>query len=122
MDKQKQLAIEHYKAALMDSMHPLSVMDNLCAGLLSVVEQEFIKESQTTRRDRNRELISILFRKREELEPFEHFIQALKKTDTNHEILAKDILQTYKHDNDAAVLQNISRTSDAEETNYDLQM
>uniref|UniRef100_A0A914VUS3 CARD domain-containing protein n=1 Tax=Plectus sambesii TaxID=2011161 RepID=A0A914VUS3_9BILA len=95
MDREKQKAIEHHNAALMDSMDPLAVMDNLCAGLLSLVEKEFIKESHSTRRDRNRELISILFRKREELEPFEHFVQALKKTDANHEIMAKDILKTY---------------------------
>uniref|UniRef100_A0A914VKJ7 CARD domain-containing protein n=1 Tax=Plectus sambesii TaxID=2011161 RepID=A0A914VKJ7_9BILA len=95
MDREKQKAIEHHNAALMDSMDPLVVMDNLRAGLLSLVEKEFIKESYTTRRERNRELISILLRKREELEPFEGFVEALKKIDDSHAIMAEAILKTY---------------------------
>uniref|UniRef100_A0A914UL99 Uncharacterized protein n=1 Tax=Plectus sambesii TaxID=2011161 RepID=A0A914UL99_9BILA len=95
MDKQKQKAIEHHNAALMDDMDPQAVVNNMFVGLLSLVEKEFIKKSHSTRRDKNRELIFILFRKREELEPFEHFVEALKKTDASHKIIAKAILKTY---------------------------
>uniref|UniRef100_A0A914XRX6 CARD domain-containing protein n=1 Tax=Plectus sambesii TaxID=2011161 RepID=A0A914XRX6_9BILA len=92
-------------------MDPLLVMDHLRAGLLSSAEKESIKESHSTRRDRSRELISILFKKREKLKPFEHFIKALKQTDKNHEIMAKDILKTYKRDHGAAEFEKVSRTS-----------
>uniref|UniRef100_A0A914V7W8 CARD domain-containing protein n=1 Tax=Plectus sambesii TaxID=2011161 RepID=A0A914V7W8_9BILA len=123
MDKMKQKAIEHHNAALMDSMNPLVVMDNLCACLLSVVEKEFINESNLTRRDRNRELLSILFRKREELEPFECFVEALNKTDASHEVMAKAILKTYNYGNGVAVFEKVSRTSlsDDGENKYELQ-
>uniref|UniRef100_A0A914XL10 CARD domain-containing protein n=1 Tax=Plectus sambesii TaxID=2011161 RepID=A0A914XL10_9BILA len=95
MDELKQTAIEDHYADLIKSMNPQLVMDNLRAGLLSSAEKETVEESHSTRRDRNRELISILFRKREDLKPFEGFVQALQKTDANHEIMAKVILKTY---------------------------
>uniref|UniRef100_A0A914UUQ1 CARD domain-containing protein n=1 Tax=Plectus sambesii TaxID=2011161 RepID=A0A914UUQ1_9BILA len=124
MDKLKQTAIERHHADLMKSMDPLFVMDNLHAGLVSMAEKETIKESYLTRRDRNRELISVLIRKREELEPFEHFVEALKKTDASHNIVAKTILKTYKQYKGATGNEIVSRTSltGAEETNYGLQM
>uniref|UniRef100_A0A914UJ96 Uncharacterized protein n=1 Tax=Plectus sambesii TaxID=2011161 RepID=A0A914UJ96_9BILA len=76
-------------------MDPLSVMDHLRAGLLSLEEREIIREALRARRERNRELIAFLFRKREELKPFECFVKALEKTDDNHEAMAKNILRTY---------------------------
>uniref|UniRef100_A0A914X0Z7 CARD domain-containing protein n=1 Tax=Plectus sambesii TaxID=2011161 RepID=A0A914X0Z7_9BILA len=122
MDELKQIAIEDHYADLMKSMDPLFVMDNLRTGLLSMMEKESIKESSSTRRDRSRELISILFRKREDLKPFEALVEALKKTDANHEVMAKDILKTYKHDNGATLFTKVSRNSlsDAGDIEYGL--
>uniref|UniRef100_A0A914VH06 CARD domain-containing protein n=1 Tax=Plectus sambesii TaxID=2011161 RepID=A0A914VH06_9BILA len=99
MDELKQKAIERHFAHLVSNMDPLPVMDHFRAGVLSSTEKDFIKESYSTRRDRNRELLSILYRKRDELEPFECFLEALAKTDTNHEFMAKDILKTYQYAN-----------------------
>uniref|UniRef100_A0A914WT52 CARD domain-containing protein n=1 Tax=Plectus sambesii TaxID=2011161 RepID=A0A914WT52_9BILA len=95
MDKHKQKAIEKHNAALMDSMDPVAVMDYLSTDLLSLADKEFIKESHSTRRYRNRELISILFKKREELEPFERFVKALNETDKSHAAMAEAILKIY---------------------------
>uniref|UniRef100_A0A914XBP5 Caspase recruitment domain-containing protein n=1 Tax=Plectus sambesii TaxID=2011161 RepID=A0A914XBP5_9BILA len=124
MDKQKQKAIEHHNVALINNIDPQAVVDNMFVSLLSLVEKEFIKKSNSTRRDTNCELIFILFRKREELEPFERFVEALKKTDASHKILAKAILKTYKQDKGTTGFETVSRTSltGAEETNYGLQM
>uniref|UniRef100_A0A914WUJ8 CARD domain-containing protein n=1 Tax=Plectus sambesii TaxID=2011161 RepID=A0A914WUJ8_9BILA len=95
MNKSKLKAIEPHNADLVNSMDSVVVMDHLCTDLLSLAEKESIKESYSTRRDRNRELISILYRKREELKPFERFVEALKITDASHAIMAEAILKTY---------------------------
>uniref|UniRef100_A0A914VU09 CARD domain-containing protein n=1 Tax=Plectus sambesii TaxID=2011161 RepID=A0A914VU09_9BILA len=123
MDKQKRKAIEHHNADLMESMDPHAVLDNLRARFLSPSEKESILEPYTRRRDKNRELISILFRKREELKPFEGFVEALKQTDASHAIMADAILKTHKYDNDAA-LAKVPRTSPlaAGENEYGLQI
>uniref|UniRef100_A0A914XQ67 CARD domain-containing protein n=1 Tax=Plectus sambesii TaxID=2011161 RepID=A0A914XQ67_9BILA len=105
-------------------MDSLAVTDNLRAGLLTLLEKKSIKESNSPRRDRNRELISILFRKREDLKPFEGFLEALKKTDASHAIMAEAILKTYKYGIGATALEKVTYTtlSPIEETKYDLQM
>uniref|UniRef100_A0A914VKD5 CARD domain-containing protein n=1 Tax=Plectus sambesii TaxID=2011161 RepID=A0A914VKD5_9BILA len=123
MDKQKQKAIERHNAALIDSMDPLTVMDRLCADIISSAEKECIKESSSIRRDRNRELIATLFRKQEELEPFESFVEALKEIDASHQILAEAILKAYKYDNGATEFEKVPKMSpsDVGETKYDLQ-
>uniref|UniRef100_A0A914WTA0 CARD domain-containing protein n=1 Tax=Plectus sambesii TaxID=2011161 RepID=A0A914WTA0_9BILA len=94
MDELKQEAIKSYYAELVECMDPLRVMDRL-AKLLSLEDMELIRESHSTYQERNRKLISILLRKREEREPFERFVEALKRTDASHENMAEAILKTY---------------------------
>uniref|UniRef100_A0A914VXC0 CARD domain-containing protein n=1 Tax=Plectus sambesii TaxID=2011161 RepID=A0A914VXC0_9BILA len=94
MDELKQKAIRHHYADLVDSINSLRVMDYL-ANLLSSEEMDSIRKSQLTPQDRTRELIAILFRKNEQLRPFERFIIALEETDINHRAMAKAILKTY---------------------------
>uniref|UniRef100_A0A914XKQ1 CARD domain-containing protein n=1 Tax=Plectus sambesii TaxID=2011161 RepID=A0A914XKQ1_9BILA len=123
MDELKQKAIKSHHAKLVECMNPLLVMDHL-ANLLSLEQAELIRESHSARRERNRELIAVLFKIEEELEPFERFVEVLKKTDASHAIMAEAVLKTYKHRNCAAEFQKISTTSlsAAEEIEYNLQM
>uniref|UniRef100_A0A914XEG5 CARD domain-containing protein n=1 Tax=Plectus sambesii TaxID=2011161 RepID=A0A914XEG5_9BILA len=122
MNDQKRQAIQYHYAALVKGMDAIAVMDNLSGSLLSQPEREFVKESSQIRRERNRELISILFRTREELEPFEGFVDALKNTE-KHEIMAAEILKTYTQDNSPAEVEKVSETSPthAGEIEHDLQ-
>uniref|UniRef100_A0A914VVP2 CARD domain-containing protein n=1 Tax=Plectus sambesii TaxID=2011161 RepID=A0A914VVP2_9BILA len=103
-------------------MNSMAVLDKLGDGLLSGAEMDDIKKSQTTRGDKARELISILSRKREEIYPFERFVEALKKTDQSHAVMVETILKTYKQNRGTIEFEEVSRTSlsDAEETEYDL--
>uniref|UniRef100_A0A914VVJ8 CARD domain-containing protein n=1 Tax=Plectus sambesii TaxID=2011161 RepID=A0A914VVJ8_9BILA len=123
MDRQKQKAIEHHYADLTKSMDPLLVMDNLRSSLLSSAEEELIKKLHSTHRERNRELLSLLFIKREEFEPFKRFVEALKEIDDNHALMAKAILKTYENNN-GGVLVKVPKTSlpDAENSCPGLQM
>uniref|UniRef100_A0A914W383 CARD domain-containing protein n=1 Tax=Plectus sambesii TaxID=2011161 RepID=A0A914W383_9BILA len=95
MDKLKQKAIKSHNADLVKIMEPLPVIDYLPADLLTDEQIEKIRNPHSLRPDNNRELIAILYRKREELQPFESFIEALKNTGDNHEAMAKHIQQTY---------------------------
>uniref|UniRef100_A0A914XAN5 CARD domain-containing protein n=1 Tax=Plectus sambesii TaxID=2011161 RepID=A0A914XAN5_9BILA len=94
MDELKEAAIKDHYANIVKCINSLWVMDHLVT-LLSLDEMDFIRKSQFTPQERTRELIAILFKKSEELRPFERFIKALEKTDTSHEIMAKAILNTY---------------------------
>uniref|UniRef100_A0A914VAV0 CARD domain-containing protein n=1 Tax=Plectus sambesii TaxID=2011161 RepID=A0A914VAV0_9BILA len=122
MDKLKQKAIRHHYANLVDRMNPLGVMDRL-ASLLSLEEMELIRKAHLTPQERTRELIAILLRKNELLEPFDYFITALEETDENHKTIAEAILKTYKNNN-GGVLTKVPRASvsDAEGPDNGLQI
>uniref|UniRef100_A0A914VV53 CARD domain-containing protein n=1 Tax=Plectus sambesii TaxID=2011161 RepID=A0A914VV53_9BILA len=119
MNELKQEAIKNHYANLVECMDPWRVVDHL-AKLLSLEEMELIRKAQLTSEERNRELIAILFKKNEDLGPFERFIKALEETDKRHETMAKAILKIYKHDNGAAESEKVPSTSlsDAGETKY----
>uniref|UniRef100_A0A914WHD4 CARD domain-containing protein n=1 Tax=Plectus sambesii TaxID=2011161 RepID=A0A914WHD4_9BILA len=121
MDELKQKAIKRHYANLVKCMNPLYVMDHL-AHLLSLEDMELIRDS-SSRPDKNRALLTMLFRQGEELKPFECFVEALKKTNQNHGNLAKDIIETYEHEN-GGVLADVPRTSlpAGEKTEHGLQM
>uniref|UniRef100_A0A914UPK9 Uncharacterized protein n=1 Tax=Plectus sambesii TaxID=2011161 RepID=A0A914UPK9_9BILA len=110
MNELKRKAVEHHNAALVNGMDATEVIVNLRGDLLSLAERESIQEAFPTRRAKNRELISILFRTREELEPFEGFVDALKNTE-KHEIMAAEILTTYTHGNIPTEFEKVSETS-----------
>uniref|UniRef100_A0A914VLU6 CARD domain-containing protein n=1 Tax=Plectus sambesii TaxID=2011161 RepID=A0A914VLU6_9BILA len=123
MDKQKRKAIEVHNAALVEGMVPMAVIDQLRADLISQAERETIEEAHAERRAKNRQLISVLFRTREELKPFEGFVHALKNTDSKHEIMANKILQSYKQDSGTTWVEQVSEASrsDAGEAKQGLQ-
>uniref|UniRef100_A0A914WJB6 Caspase recruitment domain-containing protein n=1 Tax=Plectus sambesii TaxID=2011161 RepID=A0A914WJB6_9BILA len=92
MDKKKLTAIQQHNAKLVDNMAPLLVIDKL-TDALSVADVEKITETKG-RREQVRELIAILFRKRDVLQLCEKFLAALDEVDDTHKSIADDIRST----------------------------